>query len=134
MDVKDLKIGFDQLLSADTIIRRQKRTEKNKDKSLFLSIIKKYEDQLLKSTILEAQFSLDLSKYEDPFFSIIDDVMLLSWGEGVYQLIAFYLYERVNIDDGSENFIVGEDNSEIFIRTPEQLYQTICKLYPGTFA
>ena len=126
----NLKIGFDTMLNADTIIRRQKRNTKSQKKTLFLNIINSYEQLLIRSEKLEYGFALDLSKYEEPYFKVMDELIMINWGENIYQLISFYLYERFN-DDGTENFVVGEVGEEIFLKDPEDLYKVINMLYPG---
>jgi len=132
IDKQDIQYGFTSLLGGETIVRRQKRNAKNQKKIQFISIIKKYDAALLKSIMLQSQFNIDLSTYEDPFYSIIDEILILSYGENIYQLIAFYFYERLD-EAGNENYLTNEIGEEIFIRTPEDLYNIIQKLYPGTF-
>jgi len=132
MDSKDLQKGIKIMLGADSIIRRKNRSEKNKKKTLFINLIKKYDDALVRSMMMDNQFRLDLSSYEETFYQMIDDLILLTYGEDIYQLIAFYFFERIN-DDGTENFIIGPNMEQIFIKTPNDLYDTIQKLYPGTF-
>lgn len=133
IDNKDLQYSFSSLLGAETIIRRQKRNEKLQKKNQFISIIKKYDEALTKSMMIEAQFQIDMSKYEDIFYSIIDEIFILSYGDNIYQLIAFFFYERRDPITGEEQYIVGENGEEIFIRTPEDLFNTIERIYPGTF-
>lgn len=132
IDKQDIQYGFTSLLGGETIVRRQKRNAKNQKKIQFISIIKKYDEALLKSIMLQSQFNIDLSSYEDPFYSIIDEILLLAYGDNIYQLIAFFFYERIG-EDGTENFLTNDNGDEIYIRTPEQLYEVIEKLYPGTF-
>lgn len=127
---EDLKTGFDAMLSANTIIRRKKKNEKYQKKQAFISLIKKYDEALTRSMVLQAQFRIDLGDYEDPFYQIFDELIQLSWGPDVYQLIEFYFYGRVG-DDGIENFIEDADGNEVYIRTPEDLFETIEKFYPG---
>jgi hypothetical protein len=59
--------------------------------------------------------------------------MLLMWGTNVYELITFYLYERLNLD-GTLNYLVEtkEDGSEveIFLKTPEDLYNYLSQIVP----
>ena len=132
MDQKDLATGMKAMLGVDAIIRRKNKTEKNKKKALFLNIIQKYDEALVKSMMLNSQFQIDLSNHEEPFYQIIDDLLMLSYGDDVFQLISFYFFERLN-PDGTENFIVGPSMEQIFIKTPLDLYNTIQKLYPDTF-
>ena len=132
MDSKDLQKGIKIMLGADSVIRRKNRSEKNKKKTSFLNLIRKYDEALIRSMMMNNQFQLDLSLYEEPFYQMIDELILLTYGEDIYQLIAFYFFERLN-DDGTENFIVGPNMEQIFLKTPNDLYDTIQKLYPGTF-
>lgn len=130
MNKDDLKFGFDKMLGANTVIQRKKKNLAHQKKEAFISIIKKYDDALLKGLMLHSQFNIDLSEFEEPFYNIIDEIILLSWGPDVYSLIEFYFYKRVG-EDGIENFIEDENGNEIYIRTPEDLYLLIERLYPG---
>ena len=130
-DKKDLTYAFSNLLGTETIIRRQRKTQINQKKQLFLSIIQKYDDALMKSVMLDNDFQIDLSKYEDPFYNLIDEMFLLSWGDDIYKLIAFYFYGRRDEEMGEEIPIETEDGSEIYLRSPEDLYNLINKLYPN---
>lgn len=132
MNPSNLKAGFDKMLQADTIIRRQNLTLKNKKKTYFCSIVRKYEELLGKSMIIQSQFGLDMSSYENPFFNLIDDIFLFSWGDDVYQLIQFYLYEKIDLQTGDEQFLTGPGGEEIYLRTPEDLFMFIEKNFPET--
>jgi hypothetical protein len=127
---EDLKTGFDKMLGVNTIIKRKQKSLQNQKKDAFISIINKYDEALTRSVILQSSFKIDLTDYEDPYYSIIDDLILLSWGPDIYSLIEFFFYGRIG-EDGIENFIEDENGNEIYIRTPEDLYLLIEKLYPG---
>jgi hypothetical protein len=130
MKKEDLKIGFDKMLGSNTIIKRKQKSIQNQKKDAFISIINKYDDALTRSVTLHSLYKIDLTDYEDPYYNIIDELMLLSWGPDIYSLIEFYFYKRIG-DDGIENFIEDENGTEIYIRTPEELYILIERLYPG---
>jgi hypothetical protein len=130
LDRKDLKIGFDKMLGIDTQIKRKQKSLQSQKKNAFISIIQKYDEALTRSVMLHSNFNIDLTDYEDPYYSIIDDIILLSWGPDIYSLIEFYFYRRIG-EDGIENFIEDEDGNKIYIRTSEDLYLLIEKLYPG---
>jgi hypothetical protein len=59
--------------------------------------------------------------------------MLLMWGGSIYELVTFYLYERLNLD-GTINYLVEtkEDGTEIeiFLKTPEDLYNYLMQVNP----
>jgi hypothetical protein len=80
---------------------------------------------------LQAEFAIDLFEYEEPFYSIIDKLMLLVWGANVYELVTFYLYERISLD-GTPNYLVETDDEgkekEIYLNTAEELYNYLMQI------
>ena len=102
LDKDTLKFGFDKMLSANTIIQRKKKNLANQKKEAFISIIRKYDEAITRTMVLQSQFRIDLGDYEDVYYNIIDEMFLLSWGPDVYSLIEFYFYKRIG-DDGIEN-------------------------------
>jgi hypothetical protein len=130
---KNLEEGFNKLFNSSIILRKQKINKGNKKKQLFLSIIKEYEIALQKSLELSNQFKIDLYEYEEDYFNIIDKLMLLMWGESAYNVINYYLYDRFSLD-GSLNTLYEEKevelDKEIFLKTPEDLYNYLIKIYP----
>ena len=125
--------AFEQLLNSPVLIRKQRRNKAFKKKILFISLIEQYEKALNKSARLQSEFGLDLFDYEEPFYGVIDKLMLLTWGMNVYELVTFYLYERLNLD-GTLNYLVEtkEDGSEVevFLKTPEDLYNYLSQIIP----
>lgn len=128
-----LQEAFEQLLNSPVLIKKQRRNKAFKKKILFISLIEQYENALNKSARLQSEFGLDLFEYEEPFYGVIDKLMLLTWGMNVYELVTFYLYERLNLD-GTINYLVEtkEDGSEVevFLKTPEDLYNYLSQIIP----
>ena len=122
--LSQLKQSLDQLLQADTSIKRKNKTVFLQKKDLFINIINHYEAAITKSYLLEKDFRIDISKYEENFHQVIDSFILLSFGKEVYQLLSFYFYERFN-PDGSEN--------AVFIKNAEELWSIIAKINPNIF-
>ena len=129
--LNQLKQSLDQLLQADTSIKRKNKTVFLQKKDLFINIINHYEAAITKSYLLEKDFRIDISKYEENFHQVIDSFILLSFGKEVYQLLSFYFYERFN-PDGSENAIEIEED-EVFIKNAEELWSIIAKINPNIF-
>ncbi len=125
--------AFEQLLNSPVLIKKQRRNKAFKKKILFISLIEQYEKALNKSNRLQSEFGLDLFEYEEPFYGVIDKLMLLTWGTNVYELVTFYLYERANLD-GTINYLIEtkEDGTEveIFLKTPEDLYNYLSQVMP----
>ena len=98
----NLEEGFEKLFNTPVILKKQRQNKALKKKALFLSLIEQYEKSIIKSSRLQAEFAIDLFDYEETYYSIIDKLMLLMWGESGYDLITFYLHERIALD-GSVN-------------------------------
>ena len=128
-----LQEAFEQLLNSPVLIRKQRRNKAFKKKILFISLIEQYEKALNKSARLQSEFGLDLFEYEEPFYGVIDKLMLLTWGVNVYELVTFYLYERLNLD-GTINYLVETKKDgtevEVFLKTPEDLYNYLSQMIP----
>ena len=131
MNKENLKKGFDEMLGASTIVRRKRNNTQNIRKQMFISIIQRYEESIIKSVLLNEQYGIDVNKYEDPLFNIIDDMMLFNWGDDIYKLIEFYIYDRIDIETGEEYFIQDDNGEEHFVRNPTDLFELINKLYPN---
>ena len=127
-----LKQSLDQLLQADTSIKRKNKTTFFKKKDLFINIVNHYEAAITKSYLLEKDFKIDTSKYEENFHQVIDSFILLSFGKEVYQLLSFYFYERIN-PDGSVNKLVLPNEEELDISNVEELWSLIVKIKPDIF-
>jgi hypothetical protein len=121
----NLEEGFEKLFNSPVIIKKQRRNKALKKKALFISLIDQDEKSIGKSMRLQAEFAIDLFDWEEPFYSVIDKLMLLMWGADVYELVTFYLYERVNLD-GSPNYLIETDTNgeekEVYLNTAEDLY------------
>ena len=127
-----LKQSLDQLLQADTSIKRKNKTTFYKKKDLFLNIINHYEAAITKSYLLEKDFKIDTSKYEENFHQVIDSFILLSFGKEIYELLSYYFYDRIN-PDGSINKLLLPNEEEIEIGNAEELWSLIVKIKPDIF-
>ena len=131
--LNNLKKSLDQLLQADTSIKRKNKKSFDQKRDLFINVINQFEYAITKSYLLEKDFKIDLSKYEENFYQIIDSLVLLSFGKDVYELLSFYFYERFN-PDGSENgIIIEETGEEVFIKDALELWDLIVRVQPDIF-
>jgi hypothetical protein len=60
--------------------------------------------------------------------------MLLMWGGDIYEIVTYYLYERLNLD-GSLNSIIETNEegveTEVYLKTSEELYNFLIKINPN---
>jgi hypothetical protein len=128
-----LKKSLDQLLQADTSIKRKNKKSFDQKRDLFISIVNQIEYVTTQSYLLEKDFKIDLSKHEENFYQIIDSFILLSFGKDVYELLSFYFYERYNPDGTQNGLIIEETGEEILIETAAELWDLIVKVNPKIF-
>jgi hypothetical protein len=70
-------------LQADTSIKRKNKKAFDQKKDLFINLINQFEYAISKSYLIEKDFAIDLSKYEENFYQVIDSLILLSFGKEV---------------------------------------------------
>jgi len=128
-----LKQSLDQLLQADTSIKRKNKKAFDQKRDLFIHLINQFEYAISKSYLLEKDFAIDLSKYEENFYQVIDSLVLLSFGKDVYELLSFYFYERWNPDGTQNGIIIEETDEEIMIENAEELWAIIVRIKPNIF-
>jgi hypothetical protein len=120
-------------LQADTSIKRKNKKAFDQKKDLFINLINQFEYAISKSYLIEKDFAIDLSKYEENFYQVIDSLILLSFGKDVYELLSFYFYERWNPDGTQNGIIIEETGEEIMIKNAEGLWSLIVKIKPSIF-
>jgi hypothetical protein len=129
----NLEEGFNKLFNTSVNVKRQKKDKELRKKTLFVSLIKQYEESISNSFKLFDGFGIDLKDYEDNYHQIIDKIILLSWGPDVYEVINYYLYDRFTMD-GLPNCIIEQVEGveqEIFISNPEELYNYLVNINPN---
>jgi hypothetical protein len=128
-DFKNVQTAIDGLLNVKCVVRRRKKTEQNKKKEMFVQIINGLEESIIRTNIAMIDFGLDYSKYDETFLMVIDALIYMNFGKEASELISYYLWDRVN-PDGTINPVLDEDNNEIIMNDPHELWELLCKLNP----
>ena len=128
-DFRNVQTAVDGLLNIKSVVRRRKKTEQNKKKEMFTSIINGLEEAIVRSNIAMIDFGLDYSAYDETFLNVIDSLLYMNFGKDAAELISYYLWDRMN-PDGSINPIFDEDDKEILLQDAHQLWELLCKLNP----
>lgn len=128
MESKDhlerLQEQINQLIGTESTLKRRKRTKEDAQKELFLTIIPLIEHVLERNVILDSDYGINNTKYDEPFFKIIDSLLYLHFDTDAADLIMFYIYDRVN-PDGSLNALIDSEGTEIFLETPIELWHLV---------
>ncbi len=130
---EELKRAFDALLNTSTSLKRKKKNTADRKREIFLQIINMCESVITREVLLAADFKLHFDNYNEDFYHIIDSLLLLYLGKDGFELVSFYLYDRLN-PDGSINYLMDENEKEVILETAEDLFNLLCKINPNLFS
>lgn len=126
-DYNIVKHAIDELLRVNTSFKRKKKNTLEKKKELFFTIINGIQALDARSSLANADLRIDMSSYDEAFFQVIDSLVLFHFGKDNYEIIMFYLYERIN-PDGSINILVDDNGDEVALETLDDLWVLINKV------
>lgn len=128
---KELKIAIDSILNTSSIIRRRKRSESDKKMELFKQVINGLEEIQARAYIASYELNIDMNNYDEKFLEIIDALIYMNYGKDCYQLVSFYLFERINPETGAVNpVLIEETGEEVYLETPYDLYNLMRRINP----
>jgi hypothetical protein len=129
--LSQIQIAINQILNVKSLIRRKKKTQGDKKRELFISIINSIEQIITRQNLMYADLQLDFGNYDEAFLETIDALIILHFGKEGAELIAYFLWERVN-PDGSINSLVDEKNESIIVlETALDLWNLLLSMNPG---
>mgnify|MGYP006282023697 CR=1 FL=1 len=129
MDFKGIQMGVESILNTKTTVRRRRRTASEKNKELFASMINGLDEIRTRQALMYADLSLDFSTYDERFFSVIDILLHMNFGPKCADIIAFYLYDRLN-HDGTVNALVVNGKHEVKLNNPYELWDFLKQVNP----
>ena len=119
-----VKSTLETMIGTDLSLKRKKKSEHDLNRELFEKIIIALEKNNVRTAIIGAEFDLDLSKYDESFYEVIDNLMVMQFGKQAAEVIFFYVYERLN-PDGSINELRDMNDNPIILNTPTDLWDLI---------
>ena len=125
----EIQAAINNILNIKSLIRRKKKTQTDKRKELFISIINSIEQIINRQTLMYADLQLDFATYDEAFLDTIDALIILHFGKEGAEVIGYYLWERLN-PDGSINPLLDEDDNVIILENANDLWNLILKLNP----
>ncbi len=128
-EYKQVQFGVDEILGTKTLIRRKKKSFSDKKRELFFNVITTMEEMFVRQNLVYSDLNLDFSNYDEKFFSVIDMLLYMNFGKQCMELIAFYLYDRINAD-GTVNGLIVNDKDEVILNSPTDLWNLMCRVNP----
>jgi len=120
--IKNIK----NLAGSGAYIAENPKSVAKRDKKFFLYMIdtlSKFDDR----TQILMELGIDIIKYEDPYFQLLEGLVLKSYGPLKGGIILWWCGERKMLDVDKYNMIDEEGNSTL-ISSPNQLYNFLNKL------
>lgn len=118
---KKLQDQMKKLIGTDSTVKRRKKTKEDTQREIFLTTISLLEHILTRGVMLESDYGFNTSKYDEPFYQVIDSLIYLHFDEDSADLIMFYLYERIN-PDGTLNPVTDINGDEVPLENAEDLW------------
>lgn len=125
-----IRQAVDQILNVNSNIKRRNKKDFDKQRELFLQIIQHLEAVSTRANLLYADLKIDFGTYDEAFLEVIDMLLLAKYGKDCFEIISFYLWERVNPDQ-TLNSIIGQDGEEIILQTPLDLWNLMVRVNPS---
>jgi len=108
------------------------RTKDPTDKDLFMEVVGLVDECWIRSNVIENEFGLGVSDYEEPFYLVIENLIYMHYGEWKGDIMLWWLFERFDEDGSVLPININDHNKEteeeIFIETVEELWEFIKKI------
>jgi hypothetical protein len=121
---KGVQQSIESIIGANTVLKRRKKTEDDINRDTFEKIILTLEQANVRSSIIGGDFKLDFTSYDETFYEIIDNLILMQFGKEASEVIFFYVYERMN-PDGTVNELADQDNNVVALNNPTDLWMLV---------
>jgi hypothetical protein len=129
-EVKELKKSLEDILNVDFKVKRKKKTELDIQKDLFFKIIISLEKLNMRSNMLTVDLDIDLTKYDETFYDVLDNLLILHFGKNIAEIIFFYVYDRIDQDGNIASLSDSKGNSIVLENVHDlwNLVQSINKI------
>ena len=121
------KESIEYIIGANTKLKRRRKTEEDTQKEQFISFINTLEAINDRSFMMVHDFDLNLIKYDEKFYAVIDSLILMHFGPDISEIIFFFIYERSN-PDGSFNDLLDEDKNIVPLENAGDLWELVKEL------
>lgn len=130
-DYNLIREAVSKLLNVDTVIKRKNKSRAQKKREIFAKVITSLEEVLNRSNILYVDAGMDFSSYDEKFLSIIDLVLFMHFDQQCFELISWYLYDRLGSDGQGSSKLLNEEGEEVLVENAYDLYDVIQKINPN---
>lgn len=99
------------------------------NKKLFIEVLEQMKLIEERRDFMEAEIGMDMTHYEDQFFSVIENLMKMHFKKEQLALIQMYLYQLVPDKDwdGTITIEVGKEEQVVPFKKPEDVWNVVNK-------
>jgi len=99
------------------------------DKKLFIEVLKQLRQIEERRDFMESEIGMDMTAYEDQFFSVIENLMKMHFKKEQLALIQMYLYQLVPDKewDGTITIEKNKEEETVPFKQPEDVWNVINK-------
>jgi hypothetical protein len=119
------------MLNATTVLKRKNKTKVEKKRELFVQMINSLEEVLTRSHLLFAETGIDYSSYDEKFMTVIDCLIFMHFGQECFDLISWYLYDRISPDGTQTSTVKDENGNEVKVESAYDLYDLVLRVNPN---
>ena len=119
-----VKQTLETMIGADLSLKRKKKSEHDLNRDMFEKIIIALERANIRTALVGTEFEIDLSKYDETFYEVIDNLIMMQFGKQAAEVIFFYVYERMN-PDGSINELRDANDNPVILNNPTDLWELV---------
>jgi len=128
-ELTEIQQAINNILNVKSYVRRKKKSQSEKRRELFISIINSIEQIVTRQNMMYMELQLDFTKYDEPFLDTIDALIVLYFGKEGAELISWYLWERLN-PDGTMNPLLDEEGKEVPVNSVAELWSILVAINP----
>jgi hypothetical protein len=122
--IEHLQQQINQIIGVESTLKRRKKSREDIQRNIFLNVIPLLEHVINRGVMLEGDFGINTTKYDETFYQIIDSLIYLHFEPKAAEVILFYLYERCN-PDGTTNPILDVNGDEVLLKSTEDLWNLV---------
>jgi hypothetical protein len=84
----------------------------------------------MRSNVLTVDLDIDLTKYDETFYDVLDNLLILNFGKNIAEIIFFYVYDRIDQDGNIASLSDSKGNSIVLENVHDlwNLVQSINKI------
>ena len=117
------------LLGSSTIVTESIKSIEKKRKALFMSIVDELNNVTMNSELLSENYGINTMFYEEPFYFLIETLLVELWGDEVATVIFWWVYQVRQPQKGVTYHIEFTDIEEKHdVKNLNQVYNVLKKL------